>query len=336
VDRDAHRGIKGVLGGGKSGIVSFAMSEHSPEPLLSFFRSRTPALRGRDWSSNREGGFALVVVIWAIGVLSLLFVTYIAAARYRAIEAASRLQHAKAEAAAEAGINITVLNLLARTKNGKISVEGIQPGGSPVICAIADARVAILVADEGGKVDINTAMPDLIEALVAALRHDTSDVTAAVRAILDFRKPVSRLSAVEAGQLAGTPLASVYELSQVTGIDPILLQDLLPMVTVHSRTVGVDPLVAPARLVKALAPKRQDMPLAEARKNIPVLFSAESSGRAFQISVEAKTARGTRVSKDAVVEFTLEPPVGYRIREWRDGSRRLGRSNEFEGSAPPC
>ena len=53
-----------------------------------------------------QGGFALVAVIWAIGVIALLFVTYIAAARYRAIDAFAISQRARAEAMANAAVNL--------------------------------------------------------------------------------------------------------------------------------------------------------------------------------------------------------------------------------------
>jgi type II secretory pathway component PulK len=275
-------------------------------------------------------------VIWAIGVLSLLFVTYIAASRYRTIEASSRIQRARVEAAAEAGINMAIFDLLSHTREGKPTGKKFRVGGSPTLCAVNGVQLAIAVMDEGGKVDLNTAMPELVEALFQSLRRDKGDATLVARSLLSLRKPLERSSKTVGGGSSGAPLSSIYELDQIAGMDSGLLQELLPIVTVHSHGVGFDPPAAPAGLVRALASKRSDGTRSDDRNSIPLLFSAESTRTFFQISVEGQSSANVRAARESIVEFTLEPPLGYRIREWREGVDRMIDNVPPSARLPAC
>lgn len=283
-----------------------------------------------------QGGFALLIVIWAIGLLSLLFVTYIAASRYRTIEASSRIQRARLGAAAEAGINVAILDLLAHSREGKPAGKRFRTGDTPTLCTINGVQLAITVADEGGKVDLNTAMPELVEAIFQSLRRDKGDAVHLAESVLSLRKPLGAAPNMTTGGSSAAPLSSIYELDQVAGIDRRLLQELLPIVTVHSHGVGLDPPVAPAALIRALAPKRSDGPASADRQTIPVLFSAESTRTFYQVAVEGRSASGTRLAREAIVEFTLEPPLGYRIREWREGGVRLFDDVPSNAQLSPC
>ena len=72
--------------------------------------------------SNRhcsgERGFALVLVIWGLGLISLIAMTVIIAGRNRILAAANLIENAKAEALAEAGVNLRRLELRAAFSGG--------------------------------------------------------------------------------------------------------------------------------------------------------------------------------------------------------------------------
>ncbi|MGO4816008.1 hypothetical protein AB4156_41615, partial [Cupriavidus sp. 2MCAB6] len=134
--------------------------------------------------SRSDSGFALLVVIWATGILGLLFMTYIVAARYRAIEAASLSQHARAEAMANIGIKIAILDLLSGTSQGKARSGRFGSDGTPVGCSLGDGwTLAISVADEGGKVDFNTANMELVDALIRGVNANGEAAAMIVRNI---------------------------------------------------------------------------------------------------------------------------------------------------------
>jgi general secretion pathway protein K len=271
-----------------------------------------------------------VVVIWAIGILALLFSTYVGLARYRAIEAAGLAKRARSEALADAGINIGILDLLAGRANAQAGGPRFGRNGRPAICTIGPGtQLAVAVADEGGKVDLNTASPELVEALLLGIDRGNGARTA--RNILSLREAVLAAQRAQGLVSATAPvLRSVLEFDQFGETESRLLPALLPLVTVHSRSTGIDPGVAPLSVLNVLSPggaaSRE-----EARRAIPSAFAVASPGRTFLISVESLVA-GTRSSRDVVVEVAGDPEPNFKIHEYRDGSLRF--EQQQTGLAP--
>src|SRR5262245_18281371 len=81
-----------------------------PQPLASGHGSH------RHGSGQR--GFALVLVIWGLGLISLIALTVITSERYQVLAAANLVENAKAEALAEAGVNLRRLVLHAAFSSG--------------------------------------------------------------------------------------------------------------------------------------------------------------------------------------------------------------------------
>jgi general secretion pathway protein K len=266
-----------------------------------------------------QDGFALVSVIWAIGVLSLLFVTYIAAARYRAIEASHLAERARAEMLAKAGVTLGLLDLLAGSTTAPTS-RRFGRDGNAVICTLAGSRIAISVADEGGKIDLNTAAPALLATVLGRVAPDRQAGSLVMKGILELRE-----AAAEAQRARGIALPdavafrTVFEFGQVPGVDQRLLRAMLPLVTAHSGSTGLDAEVAPMAVLAALTPDGSAMSRAAAGARLPPSYLAASPGRAFVISSEVMTALGAHYSQEAVVELSADLPDGYAIREWRTG-----------------
>ncbi|MEA1833480.1 type II secretion system protein GspK [Methylobacterium durans] len=285
--------------------------------------------RERAAPADGAGGFALVAVIWMIGLIGLMLVTYIAAARYRAIEARAAAQLARAEAGAEGAVAIAILDLLAGLPGGERMAARFGPEGAPRLCSLEDGTtLAVSVVNESGKVDLNTGAPELVAALLRGAGPETG---AAARSLLRLREAAARgreqqaqadRPAVNGPQAAsGRPEApvlfrSVMELARVPGVDRPLFETLLPMVTVHTGSPGLNAQVAATATLRAVSGARSR---AEAeRANVP-FFLAQAPGRVFLIRGEAATRTGARVAREAIVEFTPGPPAGYSIREWREG-----------------
>jgi general secretion pathway protein K len=300
------------------------------------FRASRAILEGEEMPEDSQSGFALVVVIWAIGLLALMFVTYIAAARHRSIEALSLSERASAEAMANQGINIAVLDLLAGLSDGLPSSTRFRHDGTPALCMTADgSRMAIFVVDEGGKVDLNAASPELIQALMRGLHAGEKIGSQLAKTILTLR---DEALASQSSQGIASPTAAAFktvlELDQLTRGNQFLYPSLRALVTVHSRGQGFDPRVAPIGVLAAISPRGEVPSRSEARRALPTAFVADSQGRAFTISSEAMTVKGARFARDAVVEFSRAQPSGYYIREWHEGSLRL--PDLAEGILPPC
>lgn len=286
--------------------------------------------------SRNDSGFALLVVIWATGILGLLFMTYIVAARYRAIEAASLSQHARAEAMANIGIKIAVLDLLSGTSQGRARSGRFGSDGSPVGCSLGDGwTLAISVADEGGKVDLNAANMELVDALVRGASGNGEAAALIVRSIRELRELSQDTGSAASGSSSSVrALKSVFELDQIPGMGRDLFRALLPLVTVNSGSIGFDPTVAPLQLLEALAPGGAALSREVARRDLPALYISETAGKAFLIGSEASAGSGVRFARDAVVEISQDLPTGYRIREWREGAARSGVG--AGGRMPPC
>ena len=281
-------------------------------------------------NSQTEAGFALVLVIWGIGLIALLFVTYIAAARYRAIEAFSLAERTRAEAMASTGINLAVLDVLAALSAGGDRSARFGADGTPVLCRLGDGSpLAVAVFDESGKVDLNTAEPELLEVLLRSVAS-LSDASPQqlTKAILAVREK----AAAAAGSEGPAPPAfrSIFELDQVEGIGRDALRALVPLVTVHSRSPGVNPQVASPDVIKALTPGRSGL-----GREVPSYFVADAPGRVFVIASEARTASGASAAREAVVEFSTEP-LGRFIREWRESALRALSGAVTGAGLAPC
>ncbi|MGF9759493.1 hypothetical protein AAII07_30300 [Microvirga sp. 0TCS3.31] len=286
--------------------------------------ARAPAVAAVPVSRHHasQDGFALVSVIWAIGVLSLLFITYIAAARYRAIEASHLAQRARAEMLAKAGVTLGLLDLLARPSTAASSGR-FGRDGSAVACTLDGSRVAISVADEGGKIDLNTAAPALLATVLSRVAPDRQTGSLVVKSILELRE-----AAAEAQRARGlaSPDArafrTVFEFGQVPGVNQRLFQAMLPLVTAHSGSAGFDSEVAPVAVLAAVTSDGSSISRAEAGDRLPLSYLAATRGKVFVVSSEVLTGFGAHYSQEAVVELSPELTDGYAIREWRSGFRR--------------
>ena len=63
--------------------------------------------------TNRRNGFALPLVIWGLGIIALLIVSFMTTARWRAQAAYNIYGAAKADLLADSAVNIALLQLLA-------------------------------------------------------------------------------------------------------------------------------------------------------------------------------------------------------------------------------
>jgi len=118
-------------------------------------------------SVSRSAGFALVAVIWTVGLITLLGMAVIVGARYRTKVASSYASVLAAGTAAESAINLAIATALTRTgeQNVKFPLRCRMPGGE---------RVIVTVEEETGKVDLNTATAAVLARFFTALSRDQS------------------------------------------------------------------------------------------------------------------------------------------------------------------
>ena len=307
---------------------------------------------------SSERGFVLLIVIWVTGLLALTAASFVNSVRTHIKLTANIVENAQAEALADAGVHIAVMNLVAyrqtRAGDRRFAVDG-----TPTVCRTPTGELLrIAVEDESGKVDLNVASEQLLTKLLQGLGAAPSEVSAYTDRILDFRdadderRPAGaeRWEYRAAGLAHGPKNGSFYtvdELEQVLSLPAGLAGRLRPWLTVYSGQAGIDPDVAPIDLLVALSQSPQPSaagPLGlhndeRPRRSLPVPpeFVSASLRRAFTVRSEARTVRGARFVREAVVEFRATRTTTHVLRRWHRGE--AAPADALDGPAdnwPPC
>jgi general secretion pathway protein K len=305
------------------------------------------SIRASSGHCSGENGFALLLVIWGLGLIALVALTAIASGRHRILATANLIENAKAEALAEAGVNLLRLELHAASVGGSLSTLRFATNGAPLFCTMPQGALAALaVEDEGGKADLNTASPQLVSALLRGFGAGSEEAAHIATAIAEFTRPTANavLDAVVFRAYAADgrpygpkkgPFETVLELDQVVGMRPDLLRAILPYVTVHSRQPGVDPRVAapsmlaalgglePARVAQLLGTAHGDRAGDATPRGVPSQFLSRSTGRSFVVRGEVRMPAGGLFAQEAIVELPASGAAD-ELREWRRGQNRFG------------
>lgn len=275
-----------------------------------------------------QAGFALILVLWSVGLVALIATTILVSEAYRIKAIMNRVENAKAEALAASAIDLV-----------RDALAGPNVASEPIPSAVRLCRMpdgsgaAIAVELESGKVDINTARPELLAAVLKGLGATQAEILQLVASISDFtRRPGGQLQsqALAGNQAArssgpkGSAFETIAELDQLD-LPPALLEALLPHVTVHSQLEGVDERFVSPVLALVLAGGQASgatgSPARAGSMSIPLQFRSTTSYHAFLIHAEILTAAGGVASRQAIIELTAEsPPV--LLREWRSAPAR--------------
>jgi general secretion pathway protein K len=300
------------------------------------FRSAAGPRAGR-----RRAGFALLAVIWGTGLIATMVVAFMTNGRLRLQTAQNVARAVEAGYVADSAISLAILEALARrdalTPSGQENIYD----GAPKFCVLDRAAVALSIEDESGKLDINAAGPETLIAALVGLGVEATKARNVAEAIIAFRTGAigafGQIRSSGAGdkpfEPKEAPFETTLELDQVNGVDPELFRALLPFVTVHSKSAGVDARASPPGLFAALA----GYPIEEVRALVatpypnkvqrsdprfPAALNQGGDHGAFLVHVEALLASGQTAAKDALLD--LRPPDGkpFRVQEMRRGQSK--------------
>ena len=199
---------------------------------------------------TRERGVALLIVLWALGGLALLGTAVTGMGRREAQAGIAERAAEVAHAAAEAALHRTMFDLLTGRRTVDAAVRPVVADG---------VKCQVLVSSEDGKVNPNTAPPELLAALLQGVGADRAQANAVAAAIVRWRGgalvQADALSAAQAQYRAaglrwgppGKPFRSSAELALVLGMTPTLHAALLPHVSVFPDGIldqaATDPVV---------------------------------------------------------------------------------------------
>ena len=280
-----------------------------------------------------QRGVALLVVLWACTLLAILLGGYAALARTEGLQARYEFDQARAHYAAEAGLMRAVYALQAPDAANRWIADGrVYP------FRFDGAKVAVSIVSESGKVDLNSATPDVLAGLFRAGGDDPAHAAALARAVVDWRsfalssdQRASRAAAyAAAGRSYGPrngPFASVQELQMVLGMTPALYERVAPYVTIWSGRAAPDPAVAPPLVLAALP----GMTPVRAQQAVAARATSTRSGAGLfvgggvthSIRSEAVLADGARTVLRATIRlqgFRTGTP-GFAVLRWQEGER---------------
>lgn len=271
-----------------------------------------------------QRGLALVAVLWVITILALVAAVFTRETRGRLALTRNLAEEAKAEALAEAGVNRAMLVLLGLDE----SVPWRVDGGS-FSFNFAGGQVRVTLQDEGGKIDLNRAADAVLQGLFTSVGVEPDQAQRLADAVADFRDAddLRRLNGAEDPDYAAAglpadakdaPFAAIEEFQQVLGVTPELYRSVAPLVTVYSPRRDVNIATAPAAVLRAL-------PYLSAERAAAILeqraTSAGTSRRfrviAVSVLVEAATAKGGRVIREAVLRRSSDAGRPFDIVKWR-------------------
>jgi general secretion pathway protein K len=308
-------------------------------PSLPTPRRRAPVAAARA-AAAQDGGFVLIVVITVIGLLALAAAGFAQVTRGQVKAAASSVGSSTAQALADAGVQLAILDLVQARQDPSYQ-RRFALGEKPFVCDAGNGRrLAVSVADEAGKVDINTADDRLLQALLAGVGARASQALA--DAIIDYRDDdnTQRPQGAEREQYSAAGrqgpknalFSVVEEIEQVLGVDAELAARLSPHITVYTGQAGLDTTSASRELLAILArglgqdstPAQSDSQeqTSEERNPLPGLrFMGAQGRRFFALHAEAFTEAGAFV-REAIVELGQNRTRPYTFLRWHRGVRR--------------
>jgi general secretion pathway protein K len=268
-----------------------------------FAGPRTPLSSTFVLSARRERGFALLIVLWTMVLLTLLVMDVTASGRTEA-ELASNL---RTRAVLEAKADGLVYEAIFRAMKSPRSPATIQ--------FATDAGTEIQVEDEAGRINPNTASVELLRALIQRVGLNAQASASLAAAVVDWREETSRPWSAKTAQYreAGReyappeePIENIRELSLVLGMTPRILALLAPHLSIYNQGEPdrkfVDPVVA-----AAIYDVVGDQPI----------NAKSSEGRTLSITATVLGPDGAQFRRHAVVEVGGDwAEAAFRILTW--------------------
>ena len=262
--------------------------------------------------TGREGGFALLVVLWSLTLIALVVAQLTAAGRSEAQIAANLRANAVLQAAADGAVHEAMLRLLQRDWAPDGRVRELRAG---------DAAVAVRVTDQARLVNPNTAPLAMIQLLLRSVGVEGGKAAALARAIVDWRStgPQSLSGGLKLAQYqaAGLPYGppdrpfdSLNELGLVAGMTPALLARIRPLLSLYQEGDATG-LFQPAAAGDP-ADSADGWQFGASGRVMTVMITATAAG-----------AKGGRSSRQAAVRLLAEASLSqapYQILTWSSPS----------------
>ena len=267
--------------------------------------------------SHGQNGFALLLVLWALVMITLLATQLTAAGHRETLIAANLRTAAQLEALADGQIYEAIYRLM------DPSPEGWRPGGGDRKQSLGGAEAQVRIFDESGKLNPSIATPEMLQALMREVGIPSTTAAGLATAIVQWRTPSGnqdinslRFTAYRAaGRIfgpSGASFLSLDELGAVIGMTPEWLARLAPHLSLFTEG-DPDPNLADPVLRQALASVDRGAfaPRADAQQMEVVTITAMISA-----------SGGTGFTRRATVRLARNGAQrDYRILSWEAPGR---------------
>ena len=206
----------------------------------------------------RSEGFALVLVLWVLSLLTIMAGSFALSMRREAAIVTGSSINAQAMAVAESGLALAELMIM----NPDLRQRWLTDGSIYQIDYV-DSKVRVRLLSEAGKIDINRADQILLQGLMASAPVEPQLQTKLVNAILDWRDAddLVHIDGAEKNEYKAAGLSykprnkafqSIEELRMVLGMDKEVFKWLENLVTVYSGQSQVDLTQATKEVLQVL------------------------------------------------------------------------------------
>jgi general secretion pathway protein K len=273
-------------------------------------------------------------VLWVLALLSFLLVGFAGDARTEFLLARNQYETAHARAIADAGVTMAVVGVLDTSPDTTWPADGTERELS-----YDGGTLRVRVQDEGGKVDLNTAPPEVLLNLMRVLGTPNDQAESVIQSFVDWRTR-HQPAPVQNGQILQTlnaptgAFAAIEEFRLVPGVTRELYDRVLPFITIYSGLPDIDQLTAPEPVLLSLpgmSASQVENFIAERQQaagNLDAITALSGAGvlarrpvRSATVTSEGRTAAGVTFTREAVVAITREPASPFHLLAWRQGRR---------------
>jgi general secretion pathway protein K len=285
---------------------------------------------------------ALVAVLWAIVLLTVMAASFSLSMQRDAGLVRNAQERARGLALADAGVHYAMLMLSLPDP-----LKRWRGDGTPYQVRLPGGAVAVSIFDESGKIDLNAAQEPTLRALLGRALNDPERGDALADAILDWRDAddLKRLHGAEAKEYQAENKAyappnknfqALEELQMVLGVTPALYTRLEPLLTIYTGQDGLNPQKASREVLltlpgmddktvadylaqRAAAPNNALPPLALTPGGIRALGGGDI---AYTVIVEAHPEAGQSARADAVIRRQPAHGAPFAVVAWKTWRRR--------------
>ncbi|MCB8883164.1 general secretion pathway protein GspK [Acidisoma cellulosilytica] len=260
--------------------------------------------------TRQEGGFALLIVLWALVLLTLIFTRLVSAGRTETEVAFNLRAAAQMQTEADGLVYSTIFSLLGP------AASQWKADGTIHRVSLSNGSAEIAIVDLGGRVNPNTASAPLLTALLHQVGADVVTADAVGEAISDWRSPDAQ-GRFEAPQYhdaglpyipPGAPFNSLTEVNLVLGMTPALFSRLAPHLSIYNRD-NTDPAIADPAVRAALKQVGIDIDAAQTKRPLRDVF----------ITTKIVSKDGKIAIRQANVELqTSSSGLPFKVLTWAD------------------